>query len=1431
MRYLLAYLLAAIIAAAPALAQEAEPGFFGRLFGGDDETAEDPGGFIENLIEENLSSDVRSVRITGFEGALSGRATLETLTIADAEGVWLTLENAVLDWNRTALLRGRLEVAELSAARIELPRLPVPGEAAGPAPEATGFSLPELPVSVNIEKIDAAEVFIGASLYGAETLASVAGSLTLADGDGSAVLQIDRLNGDGTLSLDASYSNASEILALDLSLAEGPGGIFATLVNLPGRPAVEFSVAGEAPVTEYAANIRLATDGEERLTGRVTTERPEDLPDAELRLLADIRGDIAPIFAPEYRAFFGPDVSLRTRVTTFSDSRTVIDHLAVRADALTLDGIVEIAGGLPRRIDLTGEIAASDGGPVLLPLAGPETRVDSVDLVVGFDAAEGDQWRSDFTIDGLDRPGFSAERLALVGTGRIRSAAARGVTATLTFDATALDLGNAEAEEALGESVTGGLALDWQEGAPLTLTGLRIDGETYGLVANAVVTFAEGGPEVEGEARVTADRLSAFSGLARRSLGGAARLDTAFTAAPLAGTFDVTATGQTTDLVVSQPEADRILAGEARLDVSAVRDETGIRIVLRELTSPNAEVSGTVTLSSGGSSVATTARLADVALVLPRISGPLTVDLDANEAAGVWAYTLASSLPSTRLETEGTVTDLFGTPIVTTSGTLSADQLANFGELLDRPLSGSVNTAFSAEVVTDLSRATLDLTGTLTDLNIGQPQVDTLLVGGVAVDIDAALAGEVYTLRDSSIRGPNIELDADGILTATTGTFTLRGRLPDAARLLPDAPEGPLDVRAATERDGDDWSFDVAVDSAALTAAATGVARAPTGPDAAIEGRVTAEAPSLSAFATLAGRPIAGRLDLDAEGRARFDLSSLDLTAAVEGAGLRTGIAELDRLLAGTLSANASVARKGDAIRIETLDASTDLLTLTASGAVGVNGSTIALDARLADVAPFAPGFSGPLTATGTVGQREDGRYTLDIDANGPGGTTAQIAGDAAPDASDVDVTATGNAPLGLANAFISPRTLSGRADFDLRLNGAPALANLSGSVASPLARLAAPELGLSLDDIVLDARLGGSQVTLDIIASPSTGGRLDVAGSVGLTGGTPADLTITLGNAVLTDPRLYETTLNGRLTVVGPLAGGARIAGDITLGETNVQIPSTGLGGAGDVPEVIHINEPPPVRGTRRRAGLLEAASDSANGGGPVYPLDIRVNAPNRIFVRGRGLDSEFGGSLRITGTTADVVPIGAFNLIRGRLDILGNRLDIEEATISMQGSFVPILRIIATTQADEVLVSIVVAGPASNPEITFQSQPELPQEEVLSRLIFGRGIETLSALQAARLALAVRTLAGQGGEGLVGNIRSGAGLADLDVTTDEEGNAAVRAGAYLGDDIYTDVTVGAGGETELNLNYDLTPSVTLKGSTANTGESSVGIFFERDY
>ncbi|NNL18968.1 MAG: hypothetical protein HKP37_09540, partial [Boseongicola sp.] len=760
-------------------------------------------------------------------------------------------------------------------------------------------------MSVSIEDVSAQSVEIGAPVFGVETIASLEGAFRLEDGEGSARLGVKRLNGDGQLALDTSYSNATEVLALDLSLAEAADGIVANLIGLPGQPPLAFSIQGEAPLSDYSADIQLATDGQDRLTGRISTTTPEDDANATRTIEADVSGDIAPLFDAAYQPFFGPNTSLIANITTFKDGSTDISDLSISADSLSLEGRVSLApGGFPREIAVEGEIISASGTSVLLPLSGPETRVDRVDLDVTFDASEDDLWTGAFEIVGLSRPGFSAQSIILEGDGRINAVAPQAVGANLQFAAITLDLGNPDAEQALGEEVTGQLKIDWTSGEPLQLTDLTIEGESYGLTGSANVEFSSNGPKVAGQAAVQATRLSAFSGIANRTLGGAAELATKFQIEPLAGFFDVSAEGLTRDLIVSQPQADGILDGEVDLAINARRNTNGTFLTIKRLTSPNAEITGRAALRTGASEIELDASLADAALILQEVTGPLRVTASANETLGRWMWSLDSSFERTILTATGTAVDIFGTPVVAANGRLVVDNLAYFTDLAGRPLSGSVDTVFTTEVVSDLSRATLNLDGSATDLAIGQPQADAILTGELALLVDVALADQVITFRQSSINGPAATLLADGTISSTTGSMDISGRITDLASVLDGAPNGPLSFETTIGRDADTWEFDLKSNGPAAALTAKGSVNDPTGPTPQISGKVSATLVDLSIFSELAARDLSGSLELDASGVLIADLSTFEIDATASGTNVRTGVGEIDTALAGALTAD-----------------------------------------------------------------------------------------------------------------------------------------------------------------------------------------------------------------------------------------------------------------------------------------------------------------------------------------------------------------------------------------------------------------------------------------------------------------------------------------------------------------------------------------------
>ncbi len=143
-----------------------------------------------------------------------------------------------------------------------------------------------------------------------------------------------------------------------------------------------------------------------------------------------------------------------------------------------------------------------------------------------------------------------------------------------------------------------------------------------------------------------------------------------------------------------------------------------------------------------------------------------------------------------------------------------------------------------------------------------------------------------------------------------------------------------------------------------------------------------------------------------------------------------------------------------------------------------------------------------------------------------------------------------------------------------------------------------------------------------------------------------------------------------------------------------------------------------------------------------------------------------------------------------------------------------------------------VTVSGRASDPDIAFSSQPPLPEDEVLARILFNRATQDLSPFQYAQLAAAAAQLAGGGGgPGILGQLRGATGLDDLDIITEADGSTALKAGRYLSEDVYLDVQTDSSGVSRAQINLDLSDRLTARGSVGTDGNTTLGIFFERDY
>jgi translocation and assembly module TamB len=375
------------------------------------------------------------------------------------------------------------------------------------------------------------------------------------------------------------------------------------------------------------------------------------------------------------------------------------------------------------------------------------------------------------------------------------------------------------------------------------------------------------------------------------------------------------------------------------------------------------------------------------------------------------------------------------------------------------------------------------------------------------------------------------------------------------------------------------------------------------------------------------------------------------------------------------------------------------------------------------------------------------------------------------------------------------------------------------------------------VNSINIMGSMDGETITLrQVNAAFGSGGSVSASGTISTNAAAnfPADINIKLDRARYADGKLVVATVNGGITITGPLAGDMLIGGRIDVERAEISVPENLGGGATYVP-VEHKNTPKNVAKTLERA-KVETRKGKAksvartNSAGP--RLDVVVNAPNQIFVRGRGLDTELGGRVRLTGPVSDIKPVGSFDLIRGRIGILGQRITFDEGHVTLVGDLNPQLNFVASSEGNEITAIVTVTGTVDNLNIVFSSSPELPQDEVLAQLIFKRSISELSAFQIAQLAAAAAELAGgPGGNSLMNKLRAGTGLDDLDVVTDSNGQTAVRAGRYIRDNIYLGVEAGSGGSTKGTVNLDITRNLKAKGALGAEGDSSGGIFYEKDY
>lgn len=1532
-------ILCLLFAALPSRAQETTP-----------ESPEEERSLFLSFIENQLSTPNRQIRIRGIEGVLSSRASIQEITVADREGIWLRITGASIDWSRSALIfRQRLEISSLEAESIEMTRRPLPAENALPSPEARSFAVPELPIAINLDRVQVPSIAFGEAVFGLESTLSFEGRMRLEEGSLDTALEIERLDGPGGhLSLEAAFDNTTSRLDLDMALSEPQNGVIANLLNIEGRPPLDLTLAGAGPVDNLDLNLALAAAGEPALSGTARLRQQAE----GIGFTLDAGGPIARLVPARFRSFFGAETTLEAAGLARSGGGFALSSLNLESAALRLDAAAETAeDGFLSRLTLNADIADPAGERVLLPLPGGETSVGAASLAIDFGNGGGDAWTASLNVTDLDTGGFSARE----ATFDVNGLAADLMVVDrrrITFDADGVVSGiiarQADVSEALGDTIRLNASGDWQAGEPLNLDSATLSGENLAAsLAGMVSDFA-----FDGEIGVQTSSIAPFSGIAGRDLGGSIDLRATGELRPVSGAFDLMLDGTANDLRLDVSAADPLLVGATRITGRLARTVDGFLADGFRIESGRASFSADGTFATEAADFNFEAAIADLAHLTERAGGRLTATGRAQGSAGNLALSLEAAVQRGRLlDKELTEAALsFGG---TLQNNVLAGQMAGSAFLdgvraeietdvrlsaEERQLSGIAFTAGGARLTGELVQ---DGEGLFTgNLALDAADISTaaallLIEAQGAVNARLALendAGRQQARIDAtvnnlvaeqvSLESAEIEVDVADLF----GVPAVAGRLQASGLDTAGIEVATLDATAQTSNGATAFQGRALLDNGTEITTRGGLAPENGGYTVTLEeaelvqAGVTARLMEPTRLTVIGDTVAFDRVDLDIAGgrlTAQGEIgTSLDVTLALEAVPLSIANAvRPDLALSGTLDGNATLSGTREAPRasfkltgneiaatalrqagiaslgIEASGTTTDStlsvnarmsspggLSATVEGDVPLGDGAIDLDmdlqsfplsllnARLPDLglggtltgsaqisgsladprATFTAEAAGlnarPLAAFGAAplnvnaaGRFAAGEVVLDsLNAAGPGGLSVTASGRIPLAGQALAVNAQGTVPLSLANRLLADRgaQLAGTLTADLDIGGSLANPAISGTLRTSDASAIDPMTNLRLTGIAIDAGISRNVITIRSgTAGFARGGTLAVSGSISIdaAAGFPADLTLRLQQVRYSDGEMVSATLDGSLQLAGALARDPLLSGDIAIDRAEILVPDSFGGGPAHV-DVQHENPPPGVASTLRRA-RADDGTPVPSGRPSVLRLAVNVEAPARIFVRGRGLDAELGGSVRITGPITSVQPVGGFRLIRGRLAILAQRITFDEGTVTLIGDLDPFLDFVARSERSDITVLITVNGRVSDLSVDFSSQPELPEDEVLARLIFDRGVEELSPLQLAQLAAAAAELAGGSNGSLLGGFRNAVGLDELDIVTDSEGGAAVRVGRYIQENIYLGVEAGSAGSTRATINLDITENLKARGGFGTRGESDLGIFFERDY
>jgi translocation and assembly module TamB len=1413
-------------------------------------------------------------RLIGFSGTIPTDMKAAEIDLDDPAGRWAVVHDAVLKIDPTALLRGRVSISLLSAREIQVKRRP---QRSGGTSRGSSLALP-----VELRRLDLRSIALAPSVLGEEIVLSVAGAAELSRGRAEAHLAVHRLDhGPGRFEARLDLSGEPLRLRVAMDVDDPTGTLLDTVLARQDHLPLSVQLRGEGPLADWHGRFAAAAGNAARIDANLA------LADAKgYRAAIDGRAEVAALLPPSLRAAVGNSTRFRFSGVEKPGGDIVADTLQLDLAAAKLDGSAAIAGLADGPVKAELHIDAPDLGKLSPLLGRPASGSARLRLAVS-----GTKQRPVASAD------LAAKPLRLAGS------SAKEVTARLKAESTgALSDPHAQVTFSGDGRIDGIVAaslpneierLAWTLAGSAEPAAKTIDVKDFTVAGPGLTLAAQGNADgaektFSGALHVVASDLSRLSGLAGRALSGHGKIDAAVSRDP-SGTSVLQVRGTAGDLATGVPMVDALLGGRLDVNIAARRAANG------DFDVKNASVDAANLHAEGKAAIEGAS---------DRANGKFAVDLPRLAAFGTRARPVTG-----RAHLVGTISGTAAAPHL--DAVFDADDVTSGGIRLDRVKArldaskdptprGKLDAEFRSGKLAGKLDGQFAVTGDGKVLDL--PKLS--FVAGrtrLTAALDTVLASHL-TSGEIEARSTDLSPLSSLVGTPLSGTMAFR------TRLTADQGQGAsFSLSAAKLSLG---SPDARKTVARITASGrfSDLLGTPAG-EAKFElrqaafGKAAIDHLRSSIASRRAGR-FAFRVALAGKAKAPLALATageVELAKGSIAARIRTFAGKLgDQTL--KLEAPLHLARSGNDVSLSGLDLALGSGRIT--GGAALKGDAVAAKLTARDVPlALAEAFAGKGAISGTVGADLDLRGTvarpegrLAVAARG-----LRLAAAAHPHQPPLDLTAEarlipgrvalkGRVALPKGEAItitgevpirISPRPfaatvvrdkpfamrvegdgqladiadllpigedkLLGHYHIDLRASGTVASPNAAGQVTLANGHYESLNYGTVLDGMTLDLVGNRDRIVLRRFSANDGGkGTLDVSGT-SLLSAKPApsfDIKVALRKFQLTHTDEAIAHASGNLGITGNLAA-PRVAGAFRVDDAQLYLPDR-------LPPTVRKLDVTQIDSTKGE--VLTKPPPPSSKPPIVAALDVTLDIPGQVFVRGRGLDSEWQGHFHVTGTSKAPQIEGGLQVVHGTMNFLGKTLTLARGTITLVGGnkIEPLVDFLAQSTAANITAEVAVTGPAEHPKITLTSNPPLPQDQILAQLLFGRDVTQLTPLEGAQIAEAAAALA-SGGPSVIDRVRMKFGLDRLSIGSADQttagagssaappapsssatggiGNTAVSAGKYVAPGVYVGVNQSASGESQAQVEVEVTRHVDVDTTASAERGNSLGVEWKLDY